>query len=551
MEHIVGIDFGTTNTVATIITPAGPKVILDHEGNRLTPSVVAKAHGNLQVGHDAKQNALAFGNDNGIKEIKREIGSNKTVLFAGERLKPLEIAAMILKKVKRNVEINLGDHVKKAVITVPAEFSDQQRHEIMEAGKIAGFHVEKIINEPTAAIMSYVYRQKIRQGTVLCYDFGGGTFDVSVADIHDGNIVVRCVGGDRRLGGSDIDKTMLDKIKHELESVKGCRLSKTGIYELSLAVEKTKIHLSNNETASINSRFTTITGEKVQYFKKVDRETFESWIEHHINKTIQIVVDLLDEYNINPQQHIDTVLLVGGSSQIPLVNKKLYLLFGKASTTGKVYTDESVSIGAAIEANNKINKGKTIGPGITQDVAPFTIGLKVGIDGNSDVFDPVIRKNFPYNQEYSEIYDTAIDYQKTMLLQIYQGEDPTATENEHICDFEIEGIPEREAGKESVKVSFIYDDNGIIHINATILSTGRRLNKEVTYKRKLSYSQTSQSKEKVKKHFNTTDQQFEDALTLNKSLKTYAMSEESKKLEAALKKDDLNEIKKMEAALFD
>ncbi|OLO26332.1 hypothetical protein BTR23_23500 [Alkalihalophilus pseudofirmus] len=550
MEHIIGIDFGTTNTVAAIITPAGPKIILDHEANKMTPSVVIKLNNKLVVGYDAKMNVAAFNQGNGIKEIKREIGKAGTVMLAGERYKPFEIAALILKKIKRNVEINLGEHVKKAIITVPAEFSDAQRNEIIQAGQIAGFEVEKIINEPTAAIMTYVYRQNVQNGTVLCYDFGGGTFDLSLADIEDGKIKVRFVGGDRKLGGADIDKVVLSYIKRDFEQTMNCRLSTLGIYELELEVEKLKISLSKSQSASINNMFTTTTGKKVKFFKKVDRTTFEQWIEPIIDKTIHHIEKLLNENNLNPQKDVEHILLVGGSSQIPLVRSKLQYLFGKRMTIGEVYAETSVAIGAALEANNRLRRKVIPGVTVKQDVSPYSIGLKVGIDGDNNVFDPIIRKNFPYNQEYSEKYDTALDFQNTMLLEIYQGEHSVATKNEHICDFEIDDIPEREAGKESVRVSFMYDDNGIINIKAIILSTGKQIKKAIKHESKGNQRQTDQSKTKVDRHF-TSDQQFKEALVLKKTLEQYSMSADSKKLEAALKQDDGKTISNMRSNLLD
>ena len=549
MENIVGIDFGTTNTVAAIINYSGPKIILDHEGNRLTPSVVAKENGVLQVGYEAKENSTAFGSGNAVKEVKRKIGNDQTILLAGQQLKPYEIASLILKKVKRNVEINYGEHIKKAIITVPAQFSDAQKNDIIQAGKIAGFDVEKIINEPTAAIMAYVYRKNIKRGKVLCYDFGGGTFDISVADIEDGNVSVKCIGGDRHLGGADIDQTFLTYIKKQLELKKNCKLSKKGLHQLSLAVEKAKIDLTKRDTASINSNFSTNVGE-IHFFETIDRTTFESLIKHHIDKTIMKVQELLDENGINPINDIDSILLVGGSSRIPLVSKKLKNIFSQKLIVEDVDAEVSVAIGAALEANNKLQKKVIGGVGVTQDVSPYSIGLKVGINGRDNMFDPIIRKNFPFGREFSEKYDTAIDYQKTMLLQIYQGDHHIATDNEHISDFEIDGIPEREAGKESVKVSFMYDENGIIKIRGTILSTGKQVHKAVAFKNKVNDYQVEKSKTIISGYF-TSEKQFNEALTLKKTLDTHSMSSESRELDEALKRDDGLKMEKMKASLLD
>lgn len=549
MDKIVGIDFGTTNSVVAFLSPEGPKVILDHEGNKLTPSVVAKHRGKLLVGEEAKENIQAFVNGTGIKEIKRQIGKKERVNFSGELLYPHEIAAIILKKVKRNADVYLGEGLKKAVITVPAEFTESQRTEIMEAGKIAGFEVEKIINEPTAALLAYSYNQSVQDEKVLCYDFGGGTFDVSIAEVSSDGVSVVGVDGDRELGGADIDEALFKIFKHALESTRRCKLSALGEYKLYLQVENIKIALSTKETASLNGKFMTTDGNEVSYFKKVTREEFESHIESVINKTINIVKKVLKEKGLSPNR-IDKILLVGGSSQIPLVRRKLKALFGKEPIQDTFYTDESVAIGAAIEATQKMNPNIGIGTKLLEDVSPYSLGLKVTADGSDDVFDPLIRKNYRYGQVYTEKYNTILDYQKSMLLQVYQGENPKASANEHVCDFEITGIPEREAGEERVKVSFVYDENGVIQISATILSTGRVINRAFTYNQNNNRQQTIGSKRSVDQHF-TTDEEFIDGLSFNESLKKYDLILQSKQLEEALKRDNKNEIEKIKESLLD
>lgn len=547
MEKIIGIDFGTTNTVVAFTTPEGPKVILDHKGKKLTPSVVAKDRGKLLVGEEAKENIAAFVNGTGIKEIKRQIGSEKKVNFAGESLFPHEIAAIILKKAKRNADVYLGEGVKKAIITVPAEFSDGQRKEIMEAGKIAGFHVEKIINEPTAALLFYAYTNHVNQQTVLCYDFGGGTFDVSIADVTSEGITVRAVGGDRQLGGADIDQELFQKFRQEIEVTRNCKLDDYGERRLYLEVEKLKISLSSKASGSINMQFTTSGGQEVKFFRTVKRDEFEAIIQHHINKTMSIVKDVVSDNHFIPSD-IDTVLLVGGSSQIPMVREKLKHYFGKDPIFNN-HSDESVALGASLDANQKANIHKGIGPKI-YDVSPYTLGLKVNEHGQEDVFDPIIHKNFPYGREYSESYHTVLDYQISMLLEVYQGESSVASQNEHICDIEVTDIPEREKGKERVNVSFMYDENGVIHVKAKILSTGKVINKEVTYSRKYTNKETFRSKDLINDHF-SSDDSFDEALTLTKSLKTYELVNESKRLEEALKNDDANEVNEIRSSLLD
>ncbi len=542
MSKVVGIDFGTTNTLVAVTTPDGPKVIFDHNGDKLTPSVVAKHNQNLYVGKEAKENIKAFIDGEGIKEIKRKIGSSEKIHFAGEFFKPYEIAGMILKKAKQNIDLYFGEDIKKAIITVPAEFSDSQRKEIIEAGKIAGFEVEKIINEPTAALMAYAYTNQVSNKVVLCYDFGGGTFDVSIAEVSGEGVKVRCVGGDRYLGGSDLDKSFFQVIKQEVEGTKNCKLNPYGERRLILALEGAKIELSVKERTTINlPLLETENGGMVSFFKRISREKLESIIEPYIDKTIAIVQTVLAENGIDPLLDIDEVLLIGGSAQIPLVKERLTAIFGKEPITGDMLTDESVALGAALEAGHRQGAEKGIGPKILLDVSPYTIGLKITENGKKDIFDPIIHKNFAYSREFSENYVTIHDNQTSMLLEIYQGESRITSKNEHICNLEIEGIPEREAGKEIVKVTFMYDENGIIHIKAVILSTAKEIVKFIPFNRRFSNRQTEDSKQSIQKHF-ISEEELSNATSLSQQLKKQGLEKEREWLEKALRNENRTEL---------
>lgn len=471
MGRIIGIDFGTTNSVASFVNSRGNiEIIKDHNGDYLMPSLVAKYEEKLLIGNECKANIAAFINGDGVKEVKREIGKNKKILFDGKYVEAKDIASLIIGKIKGNAEWYLKEKVTDAVITVPAEFSDMQRKEIIEAATMANLNVRKIINEPTAALLNYT-QNNISSKKILCYDFGGGTFDVSIADVNTNREVsVIAVGGDRELGGKDIDEAFYKYILNDIHKTKNVKLDKYGERKLLLEIEKAKINLSNKTQTKINIPTLSTTSGNIAYIRDIYKNEFERLIYPIIQNTINLVNDTLDDQNINLRS-IDEVILVGGSSKIPLVTEKLRELFGnKVKCSDDM--DMCVSMGAAIEAANQIGQNYGRKSTIKKDVCPFNLGLKVWRDGNDDVFDPIVYKNSAYGVQYSEKYNTAMDNQISMVLEIYQGDSGYASQNEHICDFEIEGIPMNSAGEEWVRVSFQYDENGIINIKAKILSTG-------------------------------------------------------------------------------
>ncbi|WP_302538193.1 Hsp70 family protein [Clostridium saudiense] len=469
MGKVIGIDFGTTNTVVAYMENNTIKIIANHNGNELTPSVVAKLQDKLLIGEEAKANVKAFSNGDGIKEIKREIGKGERIYFAGEYMYASDIASLILGKVKGNAEEYFEEEVKDAVITVPAEFSDAQRKEIIESAVKAGLNVKKIINEPTAALLAYTHNNYTNK-KVLCYDFGGGTFDVSIANISSNGVEVIAVGGDRELGGKDIDEILVQAILDDIKINRKKELSKYGKYQLVLAVEEAKIELTRKVSASISIPSLRTTSGNMPYTKTISRVYFNGLIRKVITKTINDLRDTLDSKNISLSE-INEVVLVGGSSKMPIVKQELSALFGNKIIELKDM-DKLVAMGAAIEAANISGVNNSSRSKIKRDVCPFSLGLKVYRDGSDNVFDPIVLKNSPYGVEFSEKYNTAFDRQNSMILEIYQGESQCATENEHITDFEITGIPQSAAGEEWVRITFKYDENGIINIKAKILSTG-------------------------------------------------------------------------------
>lgn len=554
MTTIVGIDFGTTNSLTAYAMNGRVRTIQGKDIEHILPSVVCKHDGNLIVGKEAKENLSAFYLGDGVKEIKRYIGKNVKIKFDGQHMKPYEIAAIILRKIKRNLQIYFNEEITDVVITVPAQFSDAQRKEIIMAGEAAGFTVRKIINEPTAALLAYAAENKIRHENVLCFDYGGGTFDVSIGEISAGiggrqDVKILATGGNRELGGSDIDKALFEIVNQNLLETKGVSFdsSKTnldyGAIQIFDAVETLKIDLSSKQDASISIPALELpNGKTVGYFKKMTRNEFESIILNEVNKTIRIAQSVAEDSGISIDE-IDKILLVGGSSRIPLVKKQVEKVFEIPATFGNINPDECVAVGAGVEAANlsglSLLKKKV---NVTRDICPFTLGLKYSDGINGDLFDPLITKNFPYGKEFSEDYATALDYQNTMELEIYQGESNRASENEKVCKFIVQNIPERTAEKETVRITFKYNTDGILLIRAKILSTG----KEVVHQHKYGYSieGSHTANAKIEKHF-IEDDKVEEAMALVNVLKKYNAPEDEKRIIEAIKyenKDDLDDI---------
>lgn len=550
MSKIVGIDFGTTNSLAAYTFNGKPRTIKGGEIEHVLPSVICKYEGKLFVGKDAKENIAAFENGDGVAEIKRLIGSGETINFDGKQMEPYEISAIILKKIKRNLKLFFNEDVEEAVITVPAEFSDAQRNEIIRAGELAGFKVKKIINEPTAALLAYANQNEVKDETLICYDFGGGTFDVSIAKItgsgyYGKDISVIGVGGDRKLGGGDIDREVMSFLEKDIRRIKGKGLSRYGKIQLLLAVEKLKMELSSREQAAISLTDILLEdGQRTGYFKQITRYEFENLIEKFIDRTIDIVRQTLKENDISSRD-IYSVLLVGGSSKIPMVSEKLKSALGLSSTLGNLNPNECVAIGASIEAANISGQaGLRDRVSIRRDVCPFTLGLKYEDNGMKDLYDPLITKNFPYGAEYSEEYVTVLNYQNSMKLEIYQGEKNRASLNDYVCTFNVTGIPERPAGLEKVRVYFKYDADGILEVRAKILSTGKELKHSQNYGYSLGVSRNS--KVKVEDHF-ISEEKIDDAIVLIDSINKYGDKADTKKIYDAIKfedEDSLNDITK-------
>jgi len=549
MSKIIGIDFGTTNSLAAFTFDGKTRIITieDEDGvvESLIPSVICKLNGDLIVGRKAKDNASAFTNGDGIAEIKRKIGSGEKIYFAGDYYEPFEISAIILKKIKRNAEIELGGKITEAVITVPAEFSDAQRKEIIKAGENAGLSVKKIINEPTAALLAYAENNIIGSKKIACYDFGGGTFDISLAHIKGNSLTGKSVsiigvGGDKELGGSDIDALLYQFCEEKIYARTFKRLSALGKRNLRIACEKAKIRLSSERSTVISADSIHFEDGTVEgFFQPLSQQDFEQMITPIVSKTVELVRSTF-EHNEMHSSDVDLVLLVGGSSKIPLVSKMLKQKLGLKTTFGNINPDECVAIGASIEAANISGQTwKRNAVKIKQDVSPFTLGLKYDDNRSKGLFDPLIRKNFPYGKEYSEEYSTALDYQNSMKLEIYQGESSYAYNNEFVTNFEIKGIPERKAGEERVKVYFIYDENGVLTVRARIMSTGQIVAN--TFKTDNSKYQNKSALDKVNEHF-IDEQKVEKALNIARNAEASGYSTESNKIINAIRVENENTL---------
>jgi len=434
-NKILGIDLGTTNSAFAVMEGGDPEIIVNGEGERTTPSVVAFTDDDERlVGKPAKNQAIQ-NPEKTIASIKRHIGEDDyTVEIEGEEYTPEEISAMILQKIKRDAEDYLGDDVEKAVITVPAYFSDRQRQATKDAGEIAGFEVERIINEPTAASMAYGLDDDSDQ-TVLVYDLGGGTFDVSILDLGGGVYEVVATNGDNDLGGDDWDEAIIDWLADEFEDEHGIDLrdDRQALQRLKDAAEEAKIELSSRKETEINLPFITATDDgPIHLEESMTRAKFESLTQDLIDRTVDPTEQALEDAGYDADE-IDEVLLVGGSTRMPQVAEKVEELTGKAPQKN-ANPDEAVALGAAIQGGVL---GGEVDDIVLLDVTPLSLGIEV----KGGLFERLIEKNTTIPTEESKIFTTAADNQTTVQVRVFQGERELAAENEMLGEFHLTGIP--------------------------------------------------------------------------------------------------------------
>jgi molecular chaperone DnaK len=434
MGKVIGIDLGTTNSCVAVIEGGEPQVIPNAEGERVTPSVVAfKKDGERLIGLVAKRQAIT-NPDRTIMSIKRHMGTDLKVNIDGKNLTPQEISAMILQKLKQDAEAYLGEKIEKAVITVPAYFTDAQRQATKDAGRIAGLEVLRIINEPTAASLAYGM-DKGEDQTILVFDLGGGTFDVSILELGDGVFEVKATSGNNLLGGDDFDDRIIKYLVEEFKKTEGVDLStdKMAMQRLKEAAEKAKIELSSVTTTNINLPFITATSEGPKHLDMTfTRAKFNELTEDLVEATMEPARRALADANLQPGE-IDKVILVGGSTRIPAVQEAIKKLTGKELHKG-VNPDEVVAMGAAIQAGVLAGEVKDV---LLLDVTP----LSLGIETLGGVFTKIIERNTTIPTDKKQIFSTAADNQTQVEIHVLQGERPMATDNKTLGRFILDGIP--------------------------------------------------------------------------------------------------------------
>lgn len=469
MAKVIGIDLGTTNSVVAVMEGGEPTVITNQEGSRLTPSVVGFAkNGERLVGQLAKRQAVS-NPDRTISSIKRHMGEGSyRVTIDDKKYSPEEISAMILQKLKADAEAYLGETVSQAVITVPAYFNDSQRQATKDAGKIAGLDVLRIVNEPTAASLAYGI-DKTDDHTIMVYDLGGGTFDVSILDVGDGVFEVKATNGDTHLGGDDFDKKIMDWMVDEFKKAEGIDLStdRMAMQRLREAAEKAKIELSGVMSTNINLPFITAGADGPKHLDMdLTRAKFESMTADLVERTMGPVRQAMSDAGLSTND-ISKVILVGGSSRIPAVQAAIKAFMGKEPYKG-VNPDECVAVGAAIQAGVLSGEEGT-GNVLLLDVTP----LSLGIETLGGVFTKIIDRNTTIPTSKKQVFSTAADNQPSVDIHVLQGEREMAADNKTLGRFELSGIPAAPRGIPKIEVSFDIDANGIVNVSAKDLGTGK------------------------------------------------------------------------------
>ncbi len=532
MSKIIGIDLGTTNSVVAVMEGGEPVVITNPEGNRLTPSVVAFAKtGERLVGQVAKRQAVT-NPENTIFSIKRFMGRRFTevseemkmvpytvapasngdvrVQSLGEEYAPPQISAMVLQKLKQAAEEYLGQGVSKAVITVPAYFNDAQRQATKEAGKIAGLEVMRIVNEPTAAALAYGLDKK-KDETIAVYDFGGGTFDISILEVGEGVVEVKATNGDTHLGGDNLDQRIIEWIAAEFKKSDGIDLAKDrmALQRLREAAEKAKMELSTVMETDINLPFITADQSGPKHLQmKLTRARFEQLVEELLQKTVEPTKKALADAGVD-RSKIDEVVLVGGSTRIPRVQQIVKELFGKEPHKG-VNPDEVVAIGAAIQAGVLAGEVKDL---LLLDVTP----LSLGIETLGGVMTTLIQRNTTIPTRKSETFSTAADSQTSVEVHVVQGERPLARDNRTLGQFQLVGIPPAPRGVPQIEVTFDIDANGMVNVSAKDKGTGKEQKITITASSGLSKDEVDQMMRDAEAHAEDDRKRKEEIEVRNKA----------------------------------